>query len=187
MIPLTVQAHELIRTVIKPGDIAIDATAGNGHDTQFLAEAVGPTGMVFSFDIQESAISLTAQRLHAAGLTNVTLVRRSHAEMCEALPNVALCQITAIMFNLGYLPGGDKRLTTRSDSTLVAIQESLFLLAPGGIVTILTYPGHAGGENESQLVEEFLRGLPVHQVTWSEPSPSTNPIAPRLFCVRMNG
>ena len=80
MTPLTELAHTLVRAVLQPGDIAIDATAGNGHDTQFLAECVGPNGTVYSFDIQLAALAVTTVRLAAAGLNNVILLQRSHAQ-----------------------------------------------------------------------------------------------------------
>ena len=182
MIPLTSQAHELVRAVLKPGDIAIDATAGNGHDTQFLAECVGPRGTVYSFDIQESALHATARRLASAGLENVTLILRNHAEMRDALPTGLVRNVAAVMFNLGYLPGGDKRLVTKSDSTLTAIQAALPLMAPSGIMTIIAYPGHTGGGNEARQVQDFLNGL-AGQIQWHEPSPATNAVSPRLFTV----
>ena len=88
MTPLIELAHELVRGVLQPGDIAIDATAGNGHDTQLLAECVGPTGTVYSFDIQLAALAVTSVRLAAASLNNVILLPRSHATMSVALPSV---------------------------------------------------------------------------------------------------
>lgn len=182
MIPLTSQAHELVRAVLKPGDIAIDATAGNGHDTQFLAECVGPTGTVYSFDIQESAVQATARRLASAGLENVTLILRNHAEMRDALPTGLVSNVAAIMFNLGYLPGGDKQLVTKSDSTLAAIQAALLMMAPSGIMTIIAYPGHAGGDSEARQLQDFLNGL-AGQIQRYEPSPATNSMSPRLFIV----
>ena len=159
MTPLTELAHTLVRAVLQPGDIAIDATAGNGHDTQFLAECVGPKGTVYSFDIQLAALAVTSMRLAAASLNNVILLQRSHAQMPSALPNVRPGTVTAVMLNLGYLPGGDKRLTTQTASTITAIRDGLTLLAPGGIMTIVAYPGHRGGADEAAGVERFLNEL----------------------------
>ena len=185
MTPLTELAHTLVRAVLQPGDIAIDATAGNGHDTLFLAECVGPTGTVYSFDIQLAALAVTSMRLAAANLSNVILLQRSHAQMRSALPNVRPGKVAAVMLNLGYLPGGDKRLTTQTASTITAIRDGLTLIAPGGIMTIVVYPGHRGGANEATAVERLLNELPPASFEVHEPSPTTDHnAAPRLFVVR---
>ena len=185
MMPLTELAHTLVRAVVQPGDIAIDATAGNGHDTQFLAECVGPAGTVYSFDSQLAALAVTTVRLAAASLKNVILLQRSHAEMPSALPSVRPGTVTAVMLNLGYLPGGDKRLTTQTASTIAAIRDGLTLLAPGGLLTILAYPGHHSGADETVAVEKLLRELSPAEFHVHEPSPTTERSgAPRLFVVR---
>ena len=185
MTPLTELAHTLVRAVLQPGDIAIDATAGNGHDTRFLAECVGPTGTVFSFDIQPAALAATAARLAAASLNNVVLLPRSHAEMPSALLDVRPGRVTAVMLNLGYLPRGDKHLTTQTDSTITAIRDGLTLLAPGGIMTIVVYPGHRSGADEATAVERQLNELSPAEFEVHEPSPTTDHnAAPRLFVVR---
>ncbi len=185
MTPLTELAHTLVQAVLQPGDIAIDATAGNGHDTQFLAECVGPTGTVYSFDIQLAALAVTSMRLAAASLNNVILFQRSHAEMPSALRDVRPGTVTAVMLNLGYLPGGDKRLTTQTASTITAIRDGLTLLAPGGIMTIVAYPGHRSGADEAVAVEKLLNDLSAAEFHVHEPSPTTvQSGAPRLFVVR---
>jgi glycine/D-amino acid oxidase-like deaminating enzyme len=184
-IPLTESAHTIIRTVLRPGDIAIDATAGNGYDTQFLAECVGPSGKVFSFDIQATALAATSERLKAAGLNNVTLLHRSHAELHSALVELAAGSVSAVMLNLGYLPGGDKSLTTQIESTTAAIRGGLSMLAPGGMMTIVAYPGHPGGSEEAAAVEELLNGLDRAEFEIREPFAETqNTGGPRLFVVR---
>ncbi len=149
---LTDLAHELVRLVLRPGDAAIDATAGNGHDTLFLAQAVGVTGHVFSFDIQAEAIVRTRQRLAEAKIENVTLHQASHARMGESVT----MPIRAVMFNLGYLPGGDKSVITSRDSTLVALESAKALLQKGGILTVLAYRGHPGGMDEAQAARECV-------------------------------
>ena len=185
MIPLTEIAQTLVRSTLKPGDIAIDATVGNGFDTQFLAESVGPTGTVYGFDIQLAAVQATSSRLADACLNNVHLLERDHAEMQSAIPREFHGRVSAIMWNLGYLPGGDKQLTTALQSTLAAIQSGLVLLAGGGIMTIIAYTGHPGGFEETAAVEALLRGLNPHEYQFTEPSPAPNRISPpRLFVVR---
>lgn len=183
MTPLTEIAQTLVRSVLRPGDVAIDATVGNGFDTQFLAECVGPKGKVYGFDIQPVALQTTSKRLDAAGLRHVTLFLHDHADMCQSIPQGD--QAAAIMWNLGYLPGGDKRLKTNLNSTLPAIHRALPLLAHGGIMTVVAYTGHAGGADEAHCVAALLKELASGEYRFSEPSPVVDRIdPPRLFVVR---
>jgi predicted methyltransferase len=153
----TALARTLLHEVIQHGDTVIDATAGNGHDTQFLAECVGPDGSVLAFDIQENAIHATSDRLREAGLASrVRLYQTSHAHMAaHAEPG----SVSAIMFNLGYLPGDDHQLTTEAATTLAALNAATSLLKPGGTLTIVCYPGHAEGATEAAEVETWLTTL----------------------------
>ena len=185
MIPLTEIAQDIVRSTLKSGDIAIDATVGNGFDTQFLAELVGPTGTVYGFDIQSAALQIASNRLLDAGLRNVNLSQRDHAEMQSVIPPQFHGQIAAIMWNLGYLPGGDKQLTTTLRSTVAAIQGGLALLARGGVMTIIAYTGHPGGLEEATAVEGLLRDLDPGELQFTEPAPATHRFSPpRLFVVR---
>ena len=70
-------AHNLIKDVLHPGDIAIDATVGNGHDTLFLVEQVSPSGKVFGFDIQQAAIDSTRAINHAGARLQACLDRNA--------------------------------------------------------------------------------------------------------------
>lgn len=179
---LTEQAQSLVRDVVQPGETSIDATAGNGHDTCFLAEAVGNDGQVFAFDVQSDALQRTAARLTDVGFANVTLHQRSHAEMSDAIPKSSQGSVAAVMFNLGYLPGGDHAVTTRTESSITAIKTALSLLRPGGIVTVLAYPGHAGGDDEAGSVQRLIDELPAAEFETSiRRSATTSETAPRLF------
>ena len=60
---LVQQAHATLAAIISEGDITIDATVGNGHDTLFLARHVGASGTVYGFDIQEAALDSAWRRL----------------------------------------------------------------------------------------------------------------------------
>jgi glyoxylase-like metal-dependent hydrolase (beta-lactamase superfamily II) len=64
------------------------------------------------------------------------------------------------MLNLGYLPGGDHAIRTQAESSLDALQKSLKILNPGGIVSLVFYPGHSGGREELELIKDFLTRLP---------------------------
>ena len=118
---LTEIAQQRVADVLSEGEFAVDATAGNGHDTAFLAARVGPTGRIFAFDVQPEAVAATRARLAEYGLRNVTLFQKSHAELESMLPHDVAGHVGAVMFNLGYLPGGDHAVVTETQSTLAAI------------------------------------------------------------------
>ena len=129
-------ARDALLQAVNAGDTVVDATMGNGHDTLFLAEQVGPEGHVCAFDIQESALESTRALLEAHHAADrVTLFCQSHAELAGSVP----AGIAAAVFNLGWLPGGDHTVTTRTASTRQAVLAALELLKPGGIVTICAY------------------------------------------------
>lgn len=157
--------HARLTGFVWPGDIAIDATAGNGHDTLALAELVGPTGRVFAFDIQPVALANTASRMAERGLGNVELWCRDHAEMREALPTEMRGRVAAVTFNLGFLPGGDKAITTHSETTLVALHAATEVLRPGGLLAVVAYRGHPGGQSEADAVAGAMAEL--REAGWS--------------------
>lgn len=160
-ISLTKRAHELIQQVLKTGDIAVDATIGNGHDTLFLAQAVGDKGKVYGFDIQHEALDLTFQRLQEHHAENQTsLFHAGHEVIPVLLPENIKGKVKAVMFNLGYLPGGEKTRTTQISTTLSALEAALPLLTTGGRITILAYTGHPGGTEETNVVKEWVNQLP---------------------------
>lgn len=157
-------SHQLVEQRLRAGEAAIDATAGTGADTLFLARICGKSGNVFSFDIQAEALSLTQARLNKEDnprLATVTLLQQSHAEMLQAVPAKFNGHIGAVMFNLGYLPadGADHRLITVPESTLPALESAVQLLRPRGILTIVLYPGHPGGDLEAAAVETWASEL----------------------------
>ena len=161
-ISLTTKAHQCIQEVLGEGDIAIDATMGNGHDTLFLAQIVGSTGKVYGFDIQEEALDNTYQKLKANNAQKqVAMFQAGHETMPILLPETTNGNIRAVMFNLGYLPGGDKNRTTDISTTLAALEASFMMLATGGLITVLAYTGHPGGYEETEAVKEWARGLPT--------------------------
>ena len=152
---LTELAQAAIRERIRPGAVAVDATAGNGHDTAFLAGAVGPGGQVYAFDTQPAAIRATRHRLRAEGIAGrVRLIEACHSRLPEFLP--LSLDLDAVMFNLGYLPGSDKRLVTQSTTTLPALAASLERLAERGVITVTAYRGHPGGSDESGAVATWI-------------------------------
>ncbi|MES2598724.1 MAG: class I SAM-dependent methyltransferase [Verrucomicrobiota bacterium] len=156
-------AHLLMEDRLRPGDVVIDATAGNGHDTLFLAELVGPGGRVWAFDVQEPAVLESRRRLGEAGITNSFVIHSGHETMRDHVPAEWHGKLNAIMFNLGYLPGSDKSIITHTATTLQAISTALELLASGGLLTIAVYPGHDGGTQEQQAITEWAGALHPRQ------------------------
>ena len=183
---LTEQAHELCRAVVAEGECVIDATSGNGLDTVFLARLVGETGVVYAIDRQNIAIDNTRRRLQQDGLNNVILVEADHARLKQAVPPERHGLIPAVMFNLGYLPGGDKSLITQPSTTLPAIEQALELLRPGGIVTVLCYTGHEGGAEETAAVLTHLQALPANEFEVQQFGDVAVDSAPRLVAVWKN-
>lgn len=154
------RAHSALTHILREGDAAIDATVGNGHDTLFLARAVGEQGKVYGFDIQEAALDSAWRRLEDEGVAGrVSLYHAGHEAMALALPESLRGQVRAVMFNLGYLPGGDKARTTAIATTLAALEQARELLAPGGAISVLAYTGHPGGREEAEAVKAWARGL----------------------------
>lgn len=149
-------SHLFVNRFVQPGDTVVDATCGNGHDTLLLAGLAGPEGHVWGFDIQQQAIDSTSRRLAEAGLgQQVTLLQCGHEEMTAYLSG----PVQAVLFNLGYLPGGDRSLITRPETTSAALKQSLELLAVGGITIVTIYPGHNGGAEERQSVDSWATAL----------------------------
>lgn len=179
-------SHQLIEEVLAPGDTALDGTAGNGHDTLFLAQLVGSRGRVYAFDLQEKAIAHTKMLLEANdAASQVRLFQRSHAELDQVIAPDSL--IKGALFNLGYLPGGDKTIITKKESTLAAIRTVLARLADGGRCVIVLYWGHSGGKEEKEAVLAFAAALPqvryqaaVYQFINQQNTP------PLLLCIEKN-
>jgi ubiquinone/menaquinone biosynthesis C-methylase UbiE len=150
----TALAQQFLRAVVQRGDLVIDATAGNGHDTVFLAECVGVGGKVLAFDVQEAALESARQRVVVAGLAErVSFFRESHERMGGYVGDGA---VAAVMFNLGYLPGESHDLTTEAEVTVRALEVSSRILKPHGILTVICYPGHPAGEVEASMVEGWM-------------------------------
>ncbi len=160
MVDLLDLQKSFILTHLHEGDVAVDYTMGNGHDTEFLSKTVGKNGRVYAFDIQEAAVESTRANLEKAGCEeNYTLIHASHHRVKEFVTE----KVKAGMFNLGYLPGSDKKITTMHETTLAAIDAAIELMDSDSIILIAVYPGHAEGELEGRLVNEKLATLDKKQ------------------------
>ena len=150
-------AADILRQVLSEGDEAVDATMGNGHDTEALCRLVGPAGHVYAFDIQAQAVEKTGMRLREADLADrASLFHTGHEHMKENVPH----PVRTVMFNLGWLPGGDHQVTSRLQTTLSAAEQALDLLLPGGVLLICVYPGHEEGAREREALIRYLSSLP---------------------------
>lgn len=175
-------SHLFIRRFVTHGDHVVDATCGNGHDTLLLAGLVGSSGRVWAFDIQREAVEATTARLaKAGGFDIVVLVHAGHETMAEHCRG----PVKAVVFNLGYLPGGDRSVVTRPESTLASLEQSLALIAPGGVVIITLYPGHEGGQQERTGLEARLAQLsPVGFHVWRMGQMNVPATAPYVIMVQ---
>ena len=173
------QLHKyFIRNHLHEGDTAVDYTMGNGHDTEFLSKTVGPTGHVYAFDIQEQALESTARHLKETGCPeNYTLIRDSH----QFVRNYVHTPVKAGMFNLGWLPGGDKSITTLRESTMPAIEAAIGLMDQDAILNVAVYPGHAKGDAEGKMLEEYFATLSRHRVCCTKVAILNSPTSPYFF------
>lgn len=149
-------AQMFLSEILVDGGTAIDATAGNGNDTLFLARLAGPRGKVYAFDIQPLALKNTRLLLEQNGYEDrVHLLLAGHEEMERFITG----PVDAVIFNLGYLPGGDHRVTSSAGTTVKAVRTALKLLKSGGRVSIVVYTGHPGGKEEYRELEEMASAL----------------------------
>jgi predicted methyltransferase len=156
------ESHRAVADAIRPGAFAVDATAGNGGDTAFLCRLVGPSGLVLAVDIQHSAVSITRKRLEEEDLTDrCILLRDDHSSLGEIVRSHVPDdrRAAAVMFNLGYLPQGNKSIRTRPVSTIKALDAALGILADEGVLSIVLYRGHAGASDEVAAVENWVSEL----------------------------
>lgn len=155
-------AHLFWKQLLQEGDQVIDATCGNGHDTLAVAKMflTSTSGKIYALDIQEAAIKSTQERLEkeltAEVYQRIQLIQKSHA----IFPSwMAPKSIKLIIYNLGYLPGGNKQITTLSETTINSLKHALELLMPGGAISMTCYPGHLEGAREEKLVSNFVETL----------------------------
>lgn len=162
-------AHHYWKSLVKPGDIVIDATCGNGNDILVLANLALTNeneGLVFGIDSQAEAIESTRQHLIASIdekiINHIILLHQCHSTFPDSLSSES---VSLIVYNLGYLPKGNKTLTTMTPTTLQSLQQALRLIKSGGAISLTCYPGHDEGKREEDAVKEFAASLDPRQ--WS--------------------
>ena len=160
--------HSILELKVNPGDYCIDMTIGNGWDTLHLSTLVGDEGRVFGFDVQRQAILNTEDKLSSsAKFNNVKIFNCCHSKFQELIPIRLKGRIQAITFNLGYLPGSDKTITTKADTTLATLSNACNWMNASGIVTIIGYRGHRGGETEVTTLLKWLSTSPYKSTVLS--------------------
>ena len=144
-------AHMILSHEIKSNDVMVDATMGNGHDTLFLAEHAKH---VYAFDIQMEALHATQHKMDQHGFTNYTLIHDSHEHIHQYVTDYR-----GVIFNLGYLPNHDKSITTKKETTLLALKSILPSLSVDGFVLLVVYVGHKEGFEESLALNDYFKAL----------------------------
>ena len=149
-------SNDIMDKHVKDGYMVLDCTVGNGNDTLKLARLVGDKGKVYGFDIQKLALDITSELLTCEKLDNrVRLIMDGHENIDLYINH----KLDFIIYNLGYLPRGDKNIKTKATSTLISLEKSLGLLNDNGIILITSYIGHEGGLDEKNQVEKLLLNL----------------------------
>jgi len=180
MVDLLELQKEFLRKHIGPGSVVCDFTCGNGHDTEFLSKTVSESGKVYAFDIQKAACDSTKRHLAETDCPeNYIIINDSHAE-CERYITE---KINAGMFNLGWLPGSDRKVTTLRESTLKAVYAAIGLLAPDGIILVAVYPGHEEGTLEGEMLEKELSTLDRRKICVSKFRIINSPTSPYFFII----
>ncbi len=173
--------HHRLERLLSPGDACIDATAGRGRDTLFIAGKIAPEGKVFAFDVQSSAIRETREALYQHGLEKMLhAYEENHAEMKHLIPQSLHGKIKCAVFNLGYLPGGNRSLATIAKHSVRAVESAYEMLQKEGILSVLCYRGHSGGKEEAESLEALCskRSWKYEAIAGND-----NPKSPQLLWV----
>jgi hypothetical protein len=160
-------AHLLWGSFLSPKALAIDATCGNGKDSLALSFLLQkhPNTALFCIDIQQQAIQKTKDLLWKQNPSFAPFTSFFH-QSHETLPPIpSHLDVKLVTLNLGYLPGGDKAITTLAESTLKSLDLIMDLLVLGGAISITCYPGHPEGKKEETVLLERLSLLPPS--SWS--------------------
>lgn len=153
---ITEYCHRFLEGYIGQGDVCIDATAGKGYDTEFLCRMTGEGGRVYAFDIQPEAVRYTQERIINLGYENrVRLIQDGHEKMGEYVS----ADVSAIVFNFGYLPGGDHSIATKAATSIRAIEAGLGLLKKDGVMSLCIYSGQDTGYEEKDAILSYIKKL----------------------------
>lgn len=178
--------HLFWQDQLKDARVIVDATAGNGHDLLYLATHCEGGTSLWGLDLQSEALQKSRELLDAQCARtdiSITLLQGSHDVLLEQTEWTK--GIDLLIFNLGYLPGGDHACMTRSDTTIKALEQGLNILSDHGLITVVAYPGTAEGQAEMEAVTAYLRSIPQKQFdvsTWQPLNQANHP--PILFFIK---
>lgn len=169
IVKTTALVMDIVASYVNEGDFVVDCTMGNGNDTLSLARLCGAAegagaSLVYSFDIQDMALQKTAELLKENGISNpekknIHLIKDSHVNIAKYIEKSGR-QPSAIIFNLGFMPGQDKTVLTSIKTTMQAVEAALEAVMEDGIVSVVTYCGHPEGREEHDVLLEYFAALP---------------------------
>ncbi len=149
-------SHWLFNNYLENNKIFIDATCGNGKDTLFLADKLDSQGKLYAFDIQEEAIKNTKYIIEQKEFNiNIEYINDGHENIDKYIEE----NVNGIIYNLGFLPGSNKDIKTKKDTTITSLNKSLNLLADGGLIVVVIYSEHEGGSEEKEAILNFASNL----------------------------
>ena len=181
---LTTFCHQTLSQHIKANWTVVDATLGNGHDALFLLEQLKGSGQLIGFDIQDVAIKKSEERLQTTNYNNYTLIESCHSNLQSCLADQEIFEINLITYNFGYLPGGDHEVTTRAETSVNSLQQAIKLLAPGGVISLMLYPGHPEGKIEAEVIEDYINS--DHQLNWTKTKADSSKAATPFYLLGTN-
>lgn len=171
--------QQIWKELVKPGDIVIDATLGGGNDTLFLTRLLQGKGILYAYDIQERALEKSKELIYKELTENEHKIIQfrllSHVSFHD-IPKANL-----IVYNLGYLPGGDKSLTTQWQTTLESLKSAMEICEIKGAISITCYIGHEEGQKEHKALLEFVKKLPKNEWGSLHLHWENRDLAPELF------
>ncbi|NLA77970.1 MAG: hypothetical protein GX845_00295 [Erysipelothrix sp.] len=165
---INVITHQWLLDVLTPKSVVVDATMGNGHDTLFLSEHAH---RVYAFDINPQAYANTKHKVQHQ--TNVILILDGHENMLHHIKE----PLDGVVFNCGYLPGGDRSSTTKQGTTIQALMHAKTLLKHDGWLCITVYTGHPHGKQEAHAVYNWLQDHVHIKKQYTYPGVLNAPIA----------
>lgn len=165
--------------ILKKGDVVIDATCGNGHDSDYIAEKIGGSGTLYCFDIQLEAIKKTQALLSLKIDSPKCLYFQESHENFELFINT---KVDCIFYNLGYLPNSDKTIITNPEITIKSLQSAFNILKPNGIISLISYLTH-DQHAEYDKIKNFLITLDQNKFSVAETSFILRKTSPILMII----
>lgn len=176
------KAHSFISKHLSKGDVCIDATAGNGHDSLFMAKLVTCEGSLFSFDIQVEALTQTKKLLTDNDcMRQAKLIHDCHSKMKNSLNPDLMRRIKVVAFNLGYLPSGNHKIITKKETTIKAITEIYDWIDKNGVISVVAYRGHYGGIQETNAIQKLVETKNYYYLREENESKPQSPVFFKIY------